>query len=137
MVLELGLVRPLLQQRRDDPSHSYMHFYPARNDQYLNKYNHLVTMGWQANTDVSPCTSTTAVMEYVFKYASKPEKASQSYRKLAQIVIPFVNEARPFQSMVTKLMNKLIGKRDYAAQEVCHLLLSLPLKQSSPFVRRA
>jgi hypothetical protein len=114
-----------------------MHFYPARNDQYLNKYNRLVTMGWQANTDVSPCISTTAVMEYVFKYASKPEKASQSYRELAQIVIPFVNEARPFQSMVTKLMNKLIGKRDYAAQEVCHLLLSLPLKQSSPFVRRA
>jgi hypothetical protein len=108
-----------------------MHFYPARNDQYLNKYNRLVTMGWQANTDVSPCTSTTAVMEYVVKYAGKPEKASQSYRELAQIVIPFVNEARPFQSMVTKLMNKLISERDYAAQEVCHLLLSLPLKQSS------
>jgi ATP-dependent DNA helicase PIF1 len=113
------------------PSHSYMHFYPARNDQYLNKYNRLVTIGWQANTDVSPCTSTTAVMEYVVKYAGKLEKASQSYRELAQIVIPFVNEARPFQSMVTKLMNKLIGERDYAAQEVCHLLLSLPLKQSS------
>jgi hypothetical protein len=29
-------------------------------------------------------------------------------------------------------MNKLISERDYAAQEVCYLLLSLLLKQSSP-----
>jgi hypothetical protein len=50
---------------------------------------------------------------------------------MAQKVIPFVNEARPFQSMVTKLMNKLIGERDDSAQEVCHLLLNLKLSQGT------
>ncbi|KAK1912952.1 hypothetical protein P3342_004888 [Pyrenophora teres f. teres] len=113
------------------PNHSYQNFFPARNDSLMNKYNRLVTMSWQANTDVSPCTSTTAVMEYVAKYAAKPERASLSYRELAQAIIPFVNEARPFQSLVMKLMNKLLGERDYSAQEVCHQLLGLPLKQAS------
>jgi ATP-dependent DNA helicase PIF1 len=92
-----------------------MQFFPERNDQYLNKYNRLTTMAWQANTDVSPCTSIAAVIEYIVKYAVKPEKASLSYREMAEKIIPFVNEAKPYQSMVTKLMNRLIGERDYSA----------------------
>jgi hypothetical protein len=68
---------------------------------------------------------------YILKYAGKPEVASQSYEELAQRIIPFINETWPFQSMVTKLMNKLIGERNYSAQEVCRMPLSLPLKQAS------
>ena len=33
--------------------------------------------------------------------------------------------------MVTKLMNRLIGERDYPAQEVCHMLLNLKLSQGT------
>jgi hypothetical protein len=108
-----------------------MQFFPERNDGYLNKYNQLTTMAWQANTDVSLCTSVAAVIEYIVKYAVKPETKSASYREMATRVIPFVNETRPYQSMVTKLMNKLIGERDYSAQEVMHLLLNLELSQGS------
>ncbi|KAF1940402.1 hypothetical protein EJ02DRAFT_325295, partial [Clathrospora elynae] len=88
-------------------------------------------MAWQANTDVSPCTDPKAVIEYVVKYATKAEKKSPSYRDLASNIIPFVNENQPAMSLVAKLLNKLIGDRNYSAQEVCHYLLNLPLKHSS------
>ncbi|KAH7082829.1 hypothetical protein BKA63DRAFT_529794 [Paraphoma chrysanthemicola] len=86
----------------------WLWFFLMRNDGMINKYNRLVTMAWQANTDISPCTDPRAVIEYVVKYATKAEKKSLSYRDLAGTLIPFVNERRLFQSLVTKLMNKLI-----------------------------
>jgi ATP-dependent DNA helicase PIF1 len=113
------------------PSREWLWYYPPRNDGMVNKYNRLVTMAWQANTDISPCTDPHAVIEYVVKYATKAEKKSASYCDLAGTLIPFINEKRPFQSLVTKLMNKLIGDRDFSAQEVCHYLLNLPLQHSS------
>lgn len=88
-------------------------------------------MAWQASTDISPCTSVTAVVEYIVKYAAKWEKSSVSYREMVQVALPFVNENWPYQSMVTKLMNKLIGERDYSAQEVSHMLLNLRLCHGS------
>jgi hypothetical protein len=103
------------------PTRSYMQFFLKRNDGYLNKYNWLTTMAWQANTDVSPCTSVAAVIDYMVKYAVKPQKASASYHEMATRVMHLVNEARPYQSMVTKLMKKLIGECNYSAQEVIHL----------------
>jgi hypothetical protein len=46
-------------------------------------------------------------------------------------ILRVVNPDCPFQSLVTKMMNQLIGERDWSAQEVCHYLLSLPLVNSS------
>ena len=34
-------------------------------------------------------------------------------------------------SFVSKMLNKLIGERDWSAQEVSHLLLQLPVQDSS------
>ena len=38
---------------------------------------------------------------------------------------------QPTLSFATKLINRLIGERDWSAQEVCHLLLEIPLTRSS------
>jgi hypothetical protein len=35
------------------------------------------------------------------------------------------------KSFATKLMNSLVGKRDYSAQEVCYLLMGAPLTHCS------
>ena len=35
---------------------------------------------------------------------------------------------------MSKLLNKLIGERDWSAQEVSHILLGLPLQDSSRHV---
>jgi len=71
-------------------------FMPVSNNGMLNLYNRLITISWLANTDVQPCTGARAVIEYVGKYAAKAEKGSSSYKELAAIVLPFVNEVKPF-----------------------------------------
>jgi ATP-dependent DNA helicase PIF1 len=121
---------------KQHPERSWLQYYPPRNDGWVNKYNRLLSLAWQANTDVSPCTSMTAVIEYIVKYAGKVEKVSMSYKQLAGLILPYTNENRPFQSLITKLMNKLVGERDYSAQEVCHMLLNRPLCDSSGDRRR-
>jgi hypothetical protein len=84
-------------------------------------------MSWLANTDVSPCTSKQAVLEHAAKYAAERGKKSPAFRDIAANLNPFVNENLSCQPFVTEVMNKLISDRNYPAQEVCHLLLDLPL----------
>ena len=115
--------------RRLNPKH--LVFVPTRNDDRLNAYNRLVTMAWLANTDVSPCTSSQAVLNYIGKYCTKAETKTTSYADLVRQVVPTVNSNRPLLSLVAKVMNKLIGERDWSAQEISHLLLNLPLQSST------
>ena len=46
-------------------------------------------------------------------------------------VIKHVSSRAPLLSFTAKLLNKLVGERDWAAQEVSHILLNLPLVSSS------
>ena len=84
-----------------------------------------------ANTDIQPPTTLHGVLSYVGKYVSKPEKSSVSYTKLQSQVLPYVNDQAPLLSFVSKMLNKLIGERDWSAQEVSHILLQLPVQKSS------
>jgi ATP-dependent DNA helicase PIF1 len=88
-------------------------------------------MGWMANTDIQPPTTLHAVLSYVGKYVSKPEKASASYTELQGQVLPYLNDRAPLLSFVSRMLNKLIGERDWSAQEVSHFLLQLPVQKSS------
>jgi hypothetical protein len=109
----------------------YPMYAPQRNDPLLNPYMAPITMGWLANTDVNPATSSRAVINYIAKYCSKAEKKSETYTDLLRQVLPKLNERTPLFSLASKLMNKLIGERDWSAQEVCHILLGLPLQEGS------
>jgi hypothetical protein len=84
-----------------------------------------------ANTDIQPPTSLHAVLSYIGKYVSKPEKSSLSYIELQSQVLPYINDRAPLLSFVSKMLNKLIGERDWSAQEVSHLLLQIPVQDSS------
>ena len=109
-------------------------FSPARNQGSLNQCAPVITMGWLANTDIQPPTSLRAVLSYIGKYVSKPEKSSASYSELQAQVLPCVNDRAPLQSFVSRMLNKLIGERDWSAQEVSHILLQLPVQKSSRMV---
>ena len=113
------------------PTSNFHRLFCRRNDSHLNPYNRLVSMAWLANTDISPCTGSKAVLEYLAKYVSKPEKQTESYEELMKRLLPSINTNRPVLSAVTKLMNQLIAERDWSAQEVCHILLDLPLQHGS------
>lgn len=114
-----------------DINHKDWLFSPARNQGTLNQCAPVITMGWMANTDIQPPTSLRAVLSYIGKYVSKPEKSSVSYAELQAQVLPSVNDQAPLLSFVSKMLNKLIGERDWSAQEVSHILLQLPVQKSS------
>ena len=84
-----------------------------------------------ANTDIQPPTSLHAVLSYLGKYVSKPEKSSASYTELQAQILPCINDQAPLLSFVSKMLNKLIGERDWSAQEVSHILLQLLVQKSS------
>ncbi|EED14664.1 conserved hypothetical protein [Talaromyces stipitatus ATCC 10500] len=113
------------------PGHHFYCFYPVRNDPMMNSWNRCILMAWLANIDIAPCTGTEALLEYIAKYATKAEKKTESYSDLMKSFLPRLNEKNPFLSAVSKMMNHLIGERDWSAQEVLHLLLDLPLQASS------
>src|SRR3984885_13885943 len=106
-------------------------FSPARNQETLNQCAPVITMGWVANTDIQPPTTLHAVLSYVGKYVSKPEKSSASYTELQTQVLPHINNRAPLLSFVSRMLNKLIRERDWSAQEVSHILLQLPVQKSS------
>src|SRR5271170_74749 len=114
-----------------DINHKGWLFSPARNQGTLNQCAPVITMGWMANTDIQPPTSLRAVLSYIGKYVSKPEKSSASYTELQAQVLPCINDRAPLLSFVSKMLNKLIGERDWSAQEVSHILLQLPVQYCS------
>ena len=87
-----------------------------------------------ANTDIQLPTSLWAVLAYIAKYVSKPETKSKSYEDLQGMILPYTNERAPLLSFVSKMLNKLIGERDWSVQEVSHILLQLLVQESSCFV---
>ena len=114
-----------------DINHKSWLFSPARNIPDMNQCSMPITMGWMANTDIQPPTSLFAVLAYVAKYVSKPETKSRSYADLQAVILPYTNERAPLLSFASKMLNKLIGERDWSAQEVSHILLQLPVQESS------
>ena len=110
-------------------------FEAERNDTHMNQYNPLISLCWLANTDCSPCTSVQAVINYAAKYCSKSKAQTNTYAQIARSVMPHVSDRNPMLSFVSKLMNKLVGERDYSTKEICHILLGLPLQDDSRVVQ--
>ncbi|EED11567.1 hypothetical protein TSTA_008630 [Talaromyces stipitatus ATCC 10500] len=113
------------------PGHQYHHFYSIRNDAMINAWNRCILMGWLANIDIAPGTGSRALLDYIAKYVSKVEKKTESYKDMMKGFLPKLNPQNPFLSAVSKMMNRLIGERDWSAQEVLHLLLDIPLQSAS------
>jgi ATP-dependent DNA helicase PIF1 len=84
-----------------------------------------------ANTDIQPPTNLEAVLSYIAKYVSKPEKSSDLYLEMQVRILPYVNDQAPLLSFISKMLNKVIAERDWSAQEVSHILLQLPVQISS------
>jgi ATP-dependent DNA helicase PIF1 len=113
------------------PGKTWWSFEGRRNDTLMNQYNRLITLAWLANTDISPCSGVEAVINYAAKYCSKTEQQTASYAEIAKAILPHVSDRNPMLSFVSKMMNKLIGERDYSAQEIRRLRLKLLLQEDS------
>ncbi|KAJ3525773.1 hypothetical protein NMY22_g10434 [Coprinellus aureogranulatus] len=106
-------------QPRDKPavepdSKRRMRFNPTRNDSLLNPHNRPAILAWRANVDFKPVLSTAAAIEYAAKYATKAEKQAPGFTELLHTIVEHGDETIA-----------------YPAQEVAHLMLSIPLVRSS------
>ena len=111
-----------------DQNPKYYKYLAVRNDTMMNAHIPVFTLSWNANTDMSPCTSIRGVIYYAAKYASKAELKSEPYKELfANAIKGWEHKKLPFLSVAMRVMNQLIGERDWSAQEVAHHLLGLQL----------
>lgn len=103
----------------------------ARNDCLLNSYNPVQLSAWRANVDMQYVMSRQGVINYVAKYATKPEYRSEGLKTVYSTIIKNLKDDGTPLKVVQKLMVNSVGARDYSAQETCHLLLQLPMYRAS------
>jgi len=106
-------------------------FVPRRNDPLIQRYNRYVTQVWRGNTDFSAITSHDAVVNYISKYASKGEHASEAFSEVLRRVINRNNSEAPAATLIRQLLVSSVAERNYSAQEVMHLVMGWPLYHSS------
>ena len=105
--------------------------FTERNDGMVNSFNPLQLSTWRANVDMQYIVSRNRVIEYCTKYVTKSEPQSQSLKELYTTIIRSLQEGNTSLKVVQKLLINAAGKRDYSAQETCHLLLQLPMFKTS------
>ena len=71
------------------------------------------------------------VINYVAKYATKPEVRSEGLKSVYSSVIKGLKDDATPLKVVHKLMVSSVGARDFSAQETCHLLLQLQMFRAS------
>jgi hypothetical protein len=75
------------------------------------------------NIDVFFCTNFKSILHYIAKYCFKVETKSFKLKIIVQSVFFHVSSKAFILSLVNRLMNKLIAKRNWNAQKICHHLL--------------
>ncbi|XP_066910626.1 uncharacterized protein [Clytia hemisphaerica] len=103
-----------------------------RNDPRLNRHQRVQLQGWRANTDISVIIDYHSCVEYLTKYASKPESISCAAKDSFSYVANKNNEHQfEGKKALKQVMMHAVGQRDMSIQEVCHQILQLKLYSSS------
>lgn len=89
----------------------------------MNQHSTPTLLAWRANVDLQPVLDKKAAIQYVSKYASKPEVLSQSYREALSDFCSRVPHDLPAEKAVSRLFARMAADRDISAQEAVHLLL--------------
>ena len=96
----------------------------------LNSNQRIQLQGWRANRDIQIIVDYHACVEYLTKYASKPEQNSTVVRQTLSNILKSTTTSQT-DKIMKKLMMKVLGERDFSAQETMHHLLSSKLYSSS------
>lgn len=105
------------------------------NQTILNHYNLLISLAQRANTDILLYTDLQAAVKYLGKYCTKAEVAFFLFEETLKALIPIVLLTnQPVIQLAAKAINKMIGRRNQGAQEVCFLLLDLQLQKGTRIV---
>jgi len=86
----------------------------------------------QGNYDVQFVLDPHAVVEYIVKYKTKPEKRSETYKDMMKELVKTADvSTQSMAGMCASLMNVLSGNRDFGDVETCHQLNQLELMKWS------
>ena len=102
-----------------------------RNDPRVNNYQRLQLQGWRANCDIQVVIDYHACIQYMAKYASKPEPKSPMINNILKKILQTTDQTAQTSTVIKKLMIKTLGERDFSAQETMHQLLSLKFYSST------
>ena len=82
----------------------------------------------RANYDVQFLLDPVAVIDYVIKYKSKPEKRSETMMQLMRNVCQQeLRHDKGRRNLIAQMLNVFVGARDYGDVETSHILCLLPL----------
>lgn len=115
---------------RDD-EHRQPEFVLARNDPLINPHSRIQLQGWRANVNLKPVLNTHAALQYISKYASKSEPRSAAFSEILNEILCNSDPKETSLNPIQKLILHSVAEKDILAQEICHLVLSLPLYHSS------
>jgi len=97
----------------------------------VNTHNLETLMMWRANIDWQLVFSNHVVINYIEKYVAKYEKGSESFHDMLMHVSSIQNLNELTTHAFKHLLCETIVDRDIGAQEICHLLLEIPLSECS------
>ena len=106
---------------------------PQCNDGWINHHNIALLKVWRANMDFQLVIDASKLKIYMTKYVTKSEegiKGSISHF-LKQIIKKNMNDGAPTQTIIRRIMTKLMGERTMCIPEACHLIMSQPLYHCS------
>lgn len=91
-----------------------------------------LTHAIRANYDIQFVLDPVAVIEYIVKYKTKPEKKSDTFKTLMRQVVQDADaEDTTLRGLCAQMINLFTGNRDYGDVECFHLLQQLPLMEWS------
>ena len=102
----------------------------VRNHPLINSHNIFQLLGWKANVDITVITSKNDLIRYLSKYVTKTEPVSTSLKKFLKNKIKD-NNTQSVDSILKSSILNILGRRDMGKQEVCHLLMEIPLYESN------
>jgi hypothetical protein len=90
-----------------------------------------LTHAIRANYDIQFVLDPVAVIEYIVKYKTKPEKKSDTFKALLREVVQEADAGGSLPGLCAQMINLFTGNRDYGDVECFHLLQQLPLMEWS------
>ena len=102
-----------------------------RNDPLVNGYVPLFLDEWRANIDVQLVLCARACAAYIAGYIAKSEKASTEACSVFKTLMHTSERIDTTRSIISKLILRINGLRDYGKPEIAHTSLGLPLFHSN------
>ena len=97
----------------------------------INSYNPRQLSAWRGNVDMQYCVSKRRVIEDIAKCTTRCEPRSETMKEVYTSIVRNLKDDSSALQVVQKCLIKSVGERHYSAQETYHLLLHLPLVQST------